>query len=390
MSAKKQKVAPGDVKSQSLLPVIIGVATGNPPYEVKQERALEIAMAAPGHKSVRKILPRVYKATQIQTRWLGLPDFTPEKADAKNPLFFDKDLTFQMPIENRLDKCKEIAEPLVTEVARRAVAAAGVEMSDIGKLVVVSSTGFFGPGLDCSLINNLGLSRSVDRSLIGFMGCAAGMNGLSVCVDYVKTRPEKKALLVCFEISSVHTTFEDSINDAVLHAIFADGCAACVLGSVAEGNAEPGSFAVLDNYSELAEGAEDGIILAMKTNGITCTLSKNLSKYIKMSMPGYIERFLAKNSLEYKDIKFWGVHPGGTRIIEAVESALNLTKDQTDDSWTVLSKWGNMLSPSILFVLEIKWKRAQKEKIPADAKHLGLCFSFSPGVGIEGCLLQQF
>lgn len=390
MPGKKQKTAPGDVKAQSLLPVIIGVATGNPPYEVKQERALEIAQAAPGHKSVRKILPGVYKNTQIKTRWMALPDFTPEKADAKNPIFFDKDLTFQMPIENRLDKCKEMAEPLVTDVARRAIEAAGVDLKDIGKLVVVSSTGFFGPGLDCSLIQNLGLNRSVDRSLIGFMGCAAGMNGLSVCVDYVKTRPEKKALLVCFEISSVHTTFEDSINDAILHAIFADGCAACVLGGVAEGNAPTGSFAILDNYSELAVGAEDGIILAMKTNGITCTLSKHLSKYIKSSMPGYIDRFLKKNSLTKEDIKFWGVHPGGTRIIEAVEQSLGLTKEQTDDSWTVLSKYGNMLSPSILFVLELKWKRAQAEKTAADSKKLGLCFSFSPGIGIEGALLQQF
>lgn len=85
----------------------------------------------------------------------------------------------------RLDKFKEKAVPLVADVARRAIKEAGLDVSDISKLVVVSSTGFLGPGLDCELIKNLGLTRSVDRTLIGFMGCAAAMNGFRNANDYV-------------------------------------------------------------------------------------------------------------------------------------------------------------------------------------------------------------
>lgn len=334
--------------------------------------------------------------TQINTRYFAVSDFTPEKADEKDPIFFDTDLNFQMPLQARLEKFKEKAIPLVCDTATRAIQEAKIDMSEVGKLVVVSSTGFFGPGLDCSIITKLGLSRNVDRTLIGFMGCAAGMNGLSVAKDYVKLNPDKKALLVCVELSSVHTTFDDNINDAILHAIFADGCACCVLGGATADEAPKGSFAILDSYSELAKGAEDGITLAMKTNGITCTLSKHLSSYIKASMPDYIEGFLKKHSLERKDISFWGVHPGGTRIIEAVEASLGLTKEQTADSWTVLAKYGNMLSPSILYVLKLKWDRAQKAKVEGVAPvassdpKLGIAFSFSPGVGIEGALLRQF
>ena len=90
-----------------------------------------------------------------------------------------------MPVDVRLDKFKEKAVPLVSDVARRAIKEAGLNVSDISKLVVVSSTGFLGPGLDCELIKNLGLTRSVDRTLIGFMGCAAAMNGFRNANDYV-------------------------------------------------------------------------------------------------------------------------------------------------------------------------------------------------------------
>jgi len=389
--AKRTKTVEGAGPSSEILPVIIGIATGNPEFVVTQDQALAIAQKAPGHQSVNRILPSVYSNTQINTRYFAISDFTPEKASEKHPIFFDTDLTFQMPLQNRLEKFKKEAIPLVCDTAIRAIEHAKITTADIGKLVVVSSTGFFGPGLDCAIIDELKLSRNVDRSLIGFMGCAAGMNGLAVGRDYVKCNPEKKALVVCVELSSVHTTFEDTINDAILHAIFADGCAACVLGAATVETAPVGSFAIMDSYSELCVGAEDGITLAMKTNGITCTLSKNLSNYIKQSMPGYIDGFLQRHSLQMSDIAFWGVHPGGTRIIEAVEQSINLTKEQTADSWAVLGQYGNMLSPSILYVLQRKWARAQEaaERIPVDEPRLGLVFSFSPGVGIEGALLRQ-
>jgi alpha-pyrone synthase len=387
---KRVKTVNGGGPSSQVLPVIIGIATGNPEFIVTQNEALAIAQRAPGHAKVRGILPGVYGNTQIHTRYFAVSDFTPERASDKHPTFFSSDLTFQMPLQDRLEKFKKEAIPLVVDTCNRAIAEAKITTDDIGKLVVVSSTGFFGPGLDCSIIDELKLSRNVDRSLIGFMGCAAGMNGLSVGKDYVACHPDKKALVVCVELSSVHTTFEDTINDAILHAIFADGCAACVLSASTAENAPAGSFAILDNYSELCTGAEDGITLAMKTNGITCTLSKHLSQYIEKSMPGYIDGFLAKHELKFDSIKFWGVHPGGTRIIEAVEKSLGLTKDQTADSWAVLKNYGNMLSPSILYVLKRKWDAAKLEgPIPSDEERLGLCFSFSPGVGIEGALMRQ-
>lgn len=95
---------------------------------------------------------------------------------------------YQVPVDVRLDKFKEKAVPLVSDVARRAIKEANIDVTDVAKLVVVSSTGFLGPGLDCELIKNLGLARSVDRTLIGFMGCAAAMNGFRNANDFVEVR----------------------------------------------------------------------------------------------------------------------------------------------------------------------------------------------------------
>jgi alpha-pyrone synthase len=378
--------------SETRFPVIMGIAHGNPPYRVPQVEALKIARDAKNIESVKPILERVYMNTKINTRHLAVPDFHPEAIQEGDEFLFSDDGLYQVKVEDRLKRFRKCAIPLVTRVAKEAIANAGVSIDDVQKLVVVSSTGFLGPGLDCELIKELGMKRSVDRTLIGFMGCAAAMNGFRVANDFVRhdKNTGKYALVLCVEISSVHTTFEDNINDAILHAIFADGCAAAIIGGFTKSEAPTGTLAIVDEYSWLCEGTEDGITLAINANGISCTLSKNLSKYIGMNMPTYISEFLKRHDLTKEDVDFWGVHPGGTRIIEAVQSSVGLTPEETADSWAVLGEYGNMLSPSIMYVLARVFRR-HNEAIKNGEKgyNCGLAFSFSPGVGVEGIMIRQ-
>merc|ERR1712054_536860 len=111
-------------------------------------------------------------------------------------------------------------------------------------------------------------------------------------------------------ISSVHTTFDDNINDAILHAIF-------------------------DTHGWLMEGTEDGITLSINENGISCTLSKYLPQYIAKNMAGFVDSFLSKHALKKTDLDFWGIHPGGRRIIEESQNGLGLTDEQAKYSWAV-------------------------------------------------------
>jgi len=375
-------------KQSPVYPIICGMATGNPRYRVTQEQAAKIAVNAPGIDTVKDLIPKIYSNSRIGYRYMAVPDICPEEKLEGDEFFFNG--RYDRPVQDRLDKFRVEAAPLTASVSQKAIENAGITVDQISKLIVVSSTGFIGPGLDCELIQRLGLNRSVDRSLIGFMGCAAAMNGFRIANDYVKANPGKYALMVCVEISSVHTVFHDNINDTIIHAIFADGCAASVLTGQTRAAAPKGSWAIVDDHSWLMEGTEDGITLAINHDGISCTLSKYLPQYIAKNMQGYVEGFLSKNNLTKEDIDFWAVHPGGRRIIEEAQNGLNLTEEQCAESWDVLYNYGNMLSPSVMFVLEKIFKKDEervKEGKPAYKQ--GLAFSFSPGVGAEGILIQR-
>eukprot|EP00612_Vaucheria_litorea_P004196 CAMPEP_0171462550 /NCGR_PEP_ID=MMETSP0945-20130129/6542_1 /TAXON_ID=109269 /ORGANISM="Vaucheria litorea, Strain CCMP2940" /LENGTH=411 /DNA_ID=CAMNT_0011989097 /DNA_START=288 /DNA_END=1523 /DNA_ORIENTATION=- len=377
-------------KFEKVYPVIIGMATGSPPFKCLQKQALAIAQKAPGCASMRPVLERIYGNSKIASRYFAIPDFTPSKASKENTLFYPEDNSFEVPVNVRLEKFKEVAIPLVCDVAMQAIKEAHINPQDIKKLVVVSSTGFIGPGLDCEIIKRLEMSRNVDRSLIGFMGCAAAMNGFRIANDYVKANPSELALMLCVEISSVHTTFDDNINDAILHAIFGDGCAACVIAGQTASSAPKGTLAIVDDHAELMEGTEDGITLAINPNGITCTLSKFLPKYIAKNMAGFVDPWLKRHGLNRNSVDFWAVHPGGRRIIEEAQIGLDLTDEQCADSWAVLEEYGNMLSPSVMFVLSRVFARHREalEK-GKPGYNLGLAFSFSPGVGAEGIMLRR-
>jgi alpha-pyrone synthase len=375
-------------KQSRVYPVLRGLATGNPKYRVSQEDAMKIAHNVPGVDSVRDMIPRIYMNSKIGFRYMAVPDFTPNQIEKGDEFFYNGN--YQINVQTRLEKFRKEAIPLTTSVCERAIANAGITKDQVSKLIVVSSTGFLGPGLDCELIRSLGLSRAVDRSLIGFMGCAAAMNGFRIANDFVKCNPGKHALMVCIEISSVHTVFEDNINDTILHAIFADGCAAAIISGETRETARKGDWAIVDDHAWLMEGTEDGITLSINNNGISCTLSKYLPQYIAKNMAGYVEGFLTKNKLTKEEIDFWAVHPGGRRIIEEAQNGLGLTEEQCSESWDILYNYGNMLSPSVMFVLEKIF--AKNDRLVAEGKaglKQGLAFSFSPGVGAEGILIQR-
>jgi alpha-pyrone synthase len=137
----------------------------------------------------------------------------------------------------------------------------------------------------------------------------------------------------------------------------------------------------MGNY--LLPNTTDGIVLSLDENAIHCTLSRYLPTYINKNIEAAITAFLQKNKLRMKDIGIWAVHPGGKRIIENVQQGLMLKESDVNHSWEILDKYGNMLSSSIMFVLE-------KIKNTDTNTNTTYCvaMSFSPGVGVE-CLLLR-
>jgi alpha-pyrone synthase len=402
----------GNTPPMHILATIESIATGTPYNVIPQAAAAKVVANLPNLEENRHRIEKLYANTRIETRHLAL-DLLSDDAIA---------FTRTSTIHDRMQMYQDHAIPLAERVVRKALesAVSNAQSIEVGirrpieelirLIVFVSSTGFVAPGIDTEVIKRLGLRRDIARVTVNFMGCAAAMNGLRIASDHVRAHPTHKVLVVCLELSSVNAVFEDDVNDLIIHSLFGDGCAVVVIGACEEDQAiHQGKFILRDHLSYLVADTEDGITLGIQDNGVTCELSKQLPDYIEAAVNPIIEQFLSKHRLTKNNIDLWAVHPGGTRIIEKSQRSLGLSDAQVADSWEILRQYGNMLSTSVLFVIERMLRRSEEDSRKRNAvdhararepdnagqdipKHAltGIAFSFSPGVGVEGLLFQKF
>ncbi|MEU6583660.1 3-oxoacyl-[acyl-carrier-protein] synthase III C-terminal domain-containing protein [Nocardia sp. NPDC046763] len=355
--------------------VIESIATGSPDQIFSQADAAAQVAGLFTDPVQQARIPRIYQKTRITTRHLAVDPIDPEF------LSYSKEVG---TIRDRMNTFYEHAVPLAVEVAGRATAHLEDRASQIGMLVFATSTGFIAPGVDVAVVKQLGLSPAVNRVIVNFMGCAAAMNSVRAAVDYVRAHPDKKALVICIELSSVNAVFDDNINDVIIHSLFGDGCGAVVVGASQPQQPLPaGAVVIRDSFSYLFDDAEDGIVLGVNDNGITCELSENLPQYIMRGVDPVVTGVLARNGMTKSDIDLWAIHPGGPKIIEESVRSLGLGSEQAATSWDVLAEYGNMLSVSLIFVLE--QMIAQQATQPIST---GVAFSFAPGVTLEGVVFD--
>ncbi|OBK20846.1 polyketide synthase [Mycobacterium asiaticum] len=356
--------------------VIEGIATGYPQRAVEQSEAADRVAELFVDTQQRERIPRIYQKTRIDTRRMAVDPLDPQfDAFRRNP----------GTIRDRMNMFFEHAVPLAVDASRRALAGLPYGVDEIGQLVFVTSTGFIAPGVDVAIVKELGLPRSVSRVVVNFMGCAAAMNAVRAAATYVRAHPSMKALVVCIELCSVNAVFADDINDVVIHSLFGDGCGAMVIGASQVQQPLPaGSVVIRSSFTRLLDDAEDGIVLGVNHNGITCELSENLPDYIYRGVEPVIAEMLHDNGLTKSDIDLWAVHPGGPKIIEQSVRSLGIPSERASHSWEVLARFGNMLSVSLIFVLEMMVRQAESTK----AISTGVAFAFAPGVTVEGILFD--
>ncbi|OBK92419.1 polyketide synthase [Mycobacterium asiaticum] len=356
--------------------VIEGIATGAPARVVEQSDAADRVAALFVDPEQRERIPRLYHKTRIGTRRMAVDPLDPT---------FDVFRRDPGTIRDRMNLFFQHAVPLAAEVSRRALACTPYGPDEIGLLVFVTSTGFVAPGVDVALVKELGLSRSVSRVVVNFMGCAAAMNATRTAAAYVRAHPSMKALVVCIELCSVNAVFADDVNDVVTHSLFGDGCGAMVLGaSQVQQPLPPGQVVIRSHFTQLLDEAEDGIVLGVNHDGITCELSENLPDYIYRGVEPVVAEVLRDNGLDRADIDLWAIHPGGPRIIEQSARSLGLPAGCAAQSWDILARFGNMLSVSLIFVLEKMVRQADSAK----SISTGVAFAFAPGVTVEGILFD--
>jgi predicted naringenin-chalcone synthase len=267
---------------------------------------------------------------------------------------------------------------------RRALADSGIECDTITHLITVSCTGFFAPGFDVQLIEELPLKRDTERTHIGFMGCHGAMNALRVARGLIEARPENVVLVCAAELCSLHFQYEWTPDNVVANALFSDGAAALIMRSApppSTGGANGGfGVNVSASGSFVVPNTADEMTWNIGDHGFKMRLAATVPDIVSEWLPGWIKGWLGRLGYSLSDISGWIVHPGGPRILDAVESCLELREGSLAASRAILSECGNMSSPTVLFILE-RMRRSLK----------GPCvmLGFGPGLTIEAALLSS-
>jgi prepilin-type processing-associated H-X9-DG protein len=271
--------------------------------------------------------------------------------------------------EARMELFARHAPPLAAEAAGEALRDAGAVPGDISHLVTVSCTGFFAPGLDVALIRQLGLSASVQRLQVGFMGCHAAFNALAAAADIIRSRPQARVLVVCAELCSLHFAYGWHPQRVVANALFADGAAAAVVGQA------PGRTQIIAASSLLLPASEDAMTWRIGDYGFEMTLSPELPALIQQHLGSWLQTWTRAGETLH-----WAIHPGGPKVLEAVCDAAGAPREAAAVSRSVLAEHGNMSSATILVIL----KRLAEQRVRGRCVALG----FGPGLMAEGLLLQ--
>ena len=295
----------------------------------------------------------------------------------------DKDgsQSFYMPGQSvpstaeRMEQYRDHARLLAIQAAKSALSRAAVDPSSITHLVTASCTGFDSPGPEQDLIGELGIPVCVRRTNIGFMGCHAAINALSVAEAFVRAEPTARVLICCVELCTLHLSHTSDPGRQVAHALFADGAAASVIAnsSAAAQIRRTGSMMIPDSRDQMSWRVGD--------HGFEMSLSPQVPGTLARSVPPWIATFLASEGFAPGCIGSWAIHPGGPRLLSTLTAALELPHDACAISRDVLRRHGNMSSATVLFILEALLKENALKPI--------LALAFGPGLAGEAVLLDQ-
>jgi predicted naringenin-chalcone synthase len=273
---------------------------------------------------------------------------------------------------------REWSARLAVEASSALLKGTGTAPGSVDRLITVSCTGFSAPNFDQQIVTRLGLPASTNRTHIGFMGCAAALVGLTSVLEASRGPRHRNILLVAVELCSLHLQPEPTRDNILANMIFADGCAAALFSS---DPGRAGKLRLLHTHSLLFEKSDTMMGWEIGNHGFQMVLSSELPEIIAQQAAPAARQILAEHGVE--KIRHWALHPGGRAILDALQSGLDLSEEQTAPSRSVLNRFGNMSSASILFVIQELCGRSRV--LPGEL----LCaIAFGPGLTMELALFE--
>ena len=347
------------------------IATAVPTHDV-HEAFLSFAQSLLGDDRRGSVFRRMAERSGIEHRYSSLaPAPDPSGATIDVEAFYTRG---NFPDTAARMRAFEARAPALASAAIERLDLAS-ERSRITHLLITSCTGFSAPGLDHQLVAQCGLPSSIERTMIGFMGCYAAINALKLARHVVRSEPQAQVLVVNLELCTLHLKETTDMEQILSFLLFGDGCAACLV------TADPQGIALESFRALVVPGTRDLITWHIREFGFDMGLSGQVPAAIEDALCTSVGEIL--KGAPVSSIDLWAVHPGGRTVLDAVERAFDLSPMALSASREVLRSYGNMSSATVMFVL-----RELMHKSNAIGAR-GCSMAFGPGLTAETMLFSR-
>jgi len=365
------------------------LATAVPPASYPQAAARDVMKAwIGGDRRTDLLLQRVYARSGIERRHSVVEDFLGVLPDDEAPpprrgggFYVDDAGGFRDPgTAERNARYREEAGPLFVDVARRTLdGAEGFSARDVTHVITVSCTGFYAPGPDLDVVRGLGLRPGVERYHVGFMGCYAAFPALRMARAFCRAEPDAVVLIVAVELCTLHLQPSRDDDALIAASVFADGGA----GALVSARPPRGPALTLEGFADglAPEGASD-MAWTIGDHGFEMVLSAYVPQVVGDKAGAALTPLLDGTGTRQEEVRHWAVHPGGRAILDRLEEGLALPPEALAASRSVLARYGNMSSATVLFVL------AEMMARPAPPGEPIVAMAFGPGLTVASGLLR--
>lgn len=352
------------------MPYIVATTTGFPPYYYSQAEltAMLRVFWAERYSNLDR-LESIHNNMMVNGRYLALPMET---------------ITQFSGFGQSNDAWIEAATKLGEDILCRLLDEAQIDPHDVAQLTFTTVTGIAAPSLDARLMNHIPFSPHLKRVPLFGLGCAGGAAGLARTADYLDGHPRDAAILLSVELCSLTLQPEDvSVANIVCSGLFGDGAAAVLLVGDEHPLLRSGQPRVIDKRACFFPDTERVMGWDITDRGFKIILRADVPELARAYLPPFIQSFLAKHQLGFDDITHWIMHPGGPKVIDAMQEGLGLSDDAVCLSRESLAQIGNVSSASVLFMLQETLARHR----PSPGTY-GLLLAMGPAFGAEAVLLR--
>jgi predicted naringenin-chalcone synthase len=320
----------------------------------------------------------MYRQSEIETRYSILADYT--QSNREHWDFISPANDEPLPnLDERMKIYNREALPLSVQAIDDCIKNM-LTPEEVTHLITVSCTGMSAPGLDLQIAEEMNMKPEVFRTSVNFMGCYGAVHALKLAKLICDSTPNSNVLIVATEFCSIHFQKEYTPDSASSTILFSDGSAAVLISNCI---ASEKKIQLIDFYSKVAYRGKKDMAWELSHKGFIITLSSYIPDLIEQDIAALVEEATQHSGFSVKDITHWCIHPGGKKILNAIQKQLQLSDDDMRFSRSILSKYGNMSSPTVLFVLKEIFENMNEEP----ATIFGT--AFGPGLTMETFLCRK-